>query len=156
MRKYLLALLITSSFAVYGAETMYVQSAKAKLLENPTFTAKSIKELEKGDAVTVTKKQDRWIQVKQGSSSGWISSLLLSSNKPIDKISVLGDDSSVSDNARRRASAVITAGATRGLSADDRQRVGDSNTSNFAALRWVESISVSREQMAVFDKGDVK
>lgn len=140
-----------------GAETLYVQSTKAKLMAQPSFSAASIKEIERGEKVSVEQKSERWIRVKHDNSSGWISSLLLSAQKPVKKITVLDDtEGGVSENARRRASAVITAGATRGLTADDRRRAGDEGSANYLALRWVENISVTDAQLAHFEAEDAQ
>lgn len=149
--------LVLVPFAATGAESLYVQSTKAKMMDQPSFSAKVVKEIEKGGKVDVQQKKERWVLVSHGKNSGWIASLLLSTQKPAEKITVLGDSgSAVSDNARRRASAVITAGATRGLTADDRRRADEEGAANYVALRWVENISVTDEQMARFESEAVK
>src|SRR5512139_3059080 len=96
----LLIALAMLPLAAFGADTLYVQSTKAKLMEQPSFSAKTVKELGKGDKVTVQQKGERWILVTHGNTSGWISSLLLSPQKPVSKITVLDDaEGGVSDNA---------------------------------------------------------
>lgn len=152
MNRYLLTFLIAIPFTVSGAEPLYVQSAKARLMEQPSFTAPVLAEIEKGDAVDVEQTSDRWIRVKHGGVSGWVPSLLLSAQRPVEKISVLGEESNISGTARRRASAVITAGATRGLTADDRLRLDAQEVTNYGALRWVENIAVTEEQIDRFER----
>lgn len=152
MNRYSLTFLIALPFTVSGAEILYVQSAKARLMEQPSFTAPVLTEIDKGDAVDVEQRSDRWIRVKHGSVSGWLPSLLLSAQKPVEKISVLDEESNVSGTARRRASAVITAGATRGLTADDRRRLDAQEVTNYAALRWIENIAVTEDDIDRFER----
>lgn len=153
----LLIALALLPLAAFGNDTLYVQSTKAKLLEQPSFSAKTVKELVKGDKVTVQQKNDRWVRVTHGGIYGWISSLLLSAQKPVDKITVLDDaDGGIGGNARIRASAVITAGATRGLTADDRRRASDEGTANYVALRWVDNIKITDADIARFEAEDSK
>lgn len=127
------------------AETLYVQSLKAKLLAEPAFKARVVASVNKGAALNVLQYKGRWCQVSSGEHSGWVSRFVLADHPPLNKITVLGGEREIEQNARRRASAVTTAGAARGLSAEQRRR-GQVQGANYPALEKVEAIAISDEE----------
>ena len=158
MRLFLLisAFLATSGLCFAEPQQLYVQSVKAKLMAEPSFNATVVTELTKGASVNVLRSDKRWLNVQVGEQSGWISSFLLSKQPPIDKVTVLDDPKkqNLEPSARRRASAVTTAGAARGLSADDRKRAHGGEKSDYFALEQVEDYSVSEQEVGQFiDEG---
>ena len=131
-------------------DTMYVQSAKAKLMESPSFKAGVVAELTKGTEVSVLETQKRWQKISAGSRSGWVSKMLLAKQPPLGKVSVFKVGSeSLEGKARRRASSVTTAGAARGLSADDRRRAASGGYDYFS-LKRVEANNVTDAEIAAF------
>lgn len=152
----LIPLLALLSGAVMADETMYVQSANAKMFKEHAFTSPVVVEIDKGEAVNVSTTSGRWAQVRYQKHSGWISTLLLAKNPPLKKVSVLTDDNELGNNARRRASAVATAGATRGLTSDSRQRANESTDTNYRALMLVEQVRVSESELARFKEASIK
>ena len=144
-----LLLLLTVTTAL--AETMYIQSKKAKLLSEPNFKSQSITSLEKSSPVDVIQKKGRWTEEQFGNSRGWVSSFILSKNPPLNRVTILkGDEVDLSKSARKRASAVTTAGAARGLAADDRMRNSDLQKTDYMALEKVEEMSVTDEEIDAF------
>lgn len=77
--------------------------------------------------------------------------LLLADQPPMNKISVFtGNEGSLKHRARTRASNVTTAGAARGLSADDRRRAGEEKGFNFSAVDRMEALKISDAEALKF------
>ncbi len=155
MKRLLITLLLGFSTTLFAANgVMYIQSSKAKLQNEPSFGSNTIVELKKGDEVNVVESKGRWVKVKHSSNEGWVSKYLLADIPPIKKkVTILKDDApDLGDNARRRASAVTTAGAARGLAADERQRNSDSQFTNYKDLEKVEKLGVTEDEVEKFVK----
>jgi uncharacterized protein YgiM (DUF1202 family) len=142
MNRLLLALsmLLTVSVAS-GADALYVQSAKAKIMSTPAFDATVLATADKGDALALVEKSGSWLKVAYRQHTGWVSALLVSDKPPRDKITVIKDveDKAQKDNVRRRASASASAAAARGLRQDERARLSDEGQANYEALEKVEA-----------------
>ena len=131
-------------------ETVYVQSLKAKLLSAPAFNATVVAEADRGDAAAVLETQARWYKVQLGNHSGWLSRLVVSDHAPLNKTTALDAAHTGDISARRRASVATTAGAARGLAADDRLRASQSGLTNYVALEKVEQLTVSEQEALDF------
>ena len=155
MKKLLLIpLLLLSSIPPLAAESGYVQSAKGKIMAEPNFRAEVLTTLGKGAEVEIIETQKRWLRVQHEATTGWLSSFLVKKQPPIEKVSVLtGDDSEMKGQVRRRASAAQAAGATRGLTADDRRRTEAQSRVNYQSLGKIERIKISPEEIANFAAG---
>ncbi|MBU0728981.1 MAG: hypothetical protein KKE17_05090 [Proteobacteria bacterium] len=141
---------------LHAADTLYVQSVSAKLMDAPKFNAKVVARFEQGQELSVKEQKGSWYMVEADKQQGWISRLLVSLAPPMEKISLITtSDTDVSKNARRRASTVATAGAARGLAADDRRRANQALQSNFASLAFVEGITVSPQELNEFIQNGV-
>lgn len=154
MKKYLLTLImVLFSSTVLSNTNLYIQSVKAKLLEEPNFKSQLVIELKRGTQVQLIEKSGRWIKVKYETSEGWLSSLLVSSNPPLEKKSVLkGQEKIIKSMARRRASSNSTAAATRGLRKSDRARASDDSHADYQALEQVDSIKIKDAEAWQFHK----
>jgi hypothetical protein len=130
------------------AETFFVHSAKAPLFESAAFNSTRLQTLNKGDQVLVLALQKRWVNVQFGEQQGWVPALLVNAEPPIDKVNLVGSDSiTIEGEARRRASAVATAGATRGLAEGDGAQ---GLTSDYAELLVMEGFDVTEAQVEGF------
>jgi len=145
-------MMVLSALCIADEKMLYVQSAKAKLMAEPAFGAAVVTELERGTAVNLLQSEKRWLKVQAGKQSGWVSSFLLSNHPPLNKVTVLGgeEQKDIEENARRRASAVTTAGAARGLSSDDRKRADIHEKADFYALEQVEEYKVDPAEVSAF------
>jgi hypothetical protein len=86
--------------------------------------------------------------------SGWVSSLLVGNRPPINKVRIItGTGEDISKDARRRASVATSAAAARGLTEDDRRRLGHRSDINYHALEDVEAIVISEAELTEFIKG---
>ena len=141
-------LLSVTGFA--NAKTLYIQSMRAKMVDKPTFRAKTILNMRKGDQVTVIKKKGRWINISSKGKQGWISKFLVANHPPVKRINVLVRKNQIVSNVRRRASAVTTAGAARGLSAEQRRRASSKGGSNFVALEKLEMLGITENDVRIF------
>jgi len=133
----------------HAGETLYVQSAKAKLLSAPSFQAEPIDVILKGGSVEVIESQKRWVKVNYQDKSGWLNRLLVSPKAPLKKISPL-DGQTITPDARRRASSVATSAAARGLRAEDRARLNVKNDFDYAALSQMESMTIDDAEVWQF------
>ncbi|MCW8956336.1 MAG: hypothetical protein OQL09_05590, partial [Gammaproteobacteria bacterium] len=116
-----------------NAEFMYVQSFKVKVQVEPTFKSMSVFYAKKGDRLQVLENRGRWVLVSNGKKSGWMMKFMLAKHTPVRRVSMLSSNQIIG-SVRRRASAVTTAGAARGLTADQRSRIGQKNRANYFDL----------------------
>jgi hypothetical protein len=118
-----------------AADVVYVQSAKAKILSSPAFGADVVATAGRGEALAVLEKESAWRKVRYQGKVGWVSNLIVGEKPPLAKITVLDQPGQELDpEARRRASATVTAGASRGLLAEGRSRASRSEASDRQAL----------------------
>ncbi|HKJ89482.1 MAG TPA: SH3 domain-containing protein [Gammaproteobacteria bacterium] len=152
MQRAILFLLLMLLSLPVMAGTVYVQSTQAELHKAPRFDGPVTARVDKGTPLKVLKKQGRWIRVAEdGGKPGWVFRFLVASHRPLKKETVLkGDEKSIQDNARRRASNVTTAGAARGLQDGGRQRLSARGGADYAAVRHLEQMSISDRQVIAF------
>lgn len=126
----------------YAAEKIYVQSVKAKVMNEPKFSAQVVGTLKKGDTLDAHETQGRWYRVTSGSLAGWINKLCVSRQAPMKKVTAIkGDTRELEENARSRASAVTSAAVARGLSAADRKRLSEIGLADYDSLIVLEGLS---------------
>lgn len=129
----------------------YVQSVNASVRSEPSFGSKVIAKVAKGQTLTSISKQGSWIKIKIDGQEGYISSLLVSSQPPLQKQTVIkAEDEEIKPAARRRASSYTSAAAARGLANEDKQREGIEETSDYKALDKMESLKVTPEEVTKF------
>lgn len=146
-----LALILTTSLV--QAETLYVQSQKAYLMQAPKFNAGKLLMLKKGDPVESIQRQGNWYQVTSNDSVGWLSKLLLKPHPPLEKVSILARaDADFKENVRRRSSSIVTAGAARGLASEERSRIHQQNEANYYALKQLESLQTKEQELTRFSE----
>ena len=133
-----------------GGETMYIQSNQAKLMSAPAFKAEQLATLQRADKVEVLEKSKHWFKIRHQGATGWLPKLLLSAQPPLHKASVLqGDNTSLQEKARRRASSTATAAATRGLRETNQQNT-ESGPVDFQAVDSMESLTISPKEAKTF------
>jgi uncharacterized protein YgiM (DUF1202 family) len=154
MKKTLFFIMLFSMAQTVSASTMlYVQSATAKLLQQPSFKAGLVVSVDKGVKLEVIETSGRWIKVKHNEQVGWVSKLLVSNTPPAAKPSLLqGRDEELEAKARRRASSSATAAATRGLRSEDRSRMSDEKHVDYEALQQVENVKVKKDEVEQFQQ----
>jgi len=148
----LTVLVSTNSFA---NKVLYIQSAKANLLDKPSFSGKSIATILKGNVVEVISKNNNWVEIKSGKQQGWVAAMLLSKTPPLSKSSLfekLGKSKKDGNttNVRTRASLQATAAATRGLRnrAIANKKIGQKN---YRSVLAVESKQVTEHDAWKFN-----
>jgi hypothetical protein len=152
--RFLLGLCFSLLFSsVVLAESGYVQARQAELFAEPSLKAAVVAVAHKGDVVSIEQQQGRWLKVKFGDKSGWVSKLLVGSEPPKGKITVLDEGGqSLDQTTRRRASATAAAAAARGLRSDERARQSDGTAMDFNALKKVDENSVSEDEALKFQQ----
>lgn len=139
------------SLCAVAGETWFVQSAKAKILAAPKFGEAEVALLTKGAELTALEKNGAWYKVQYQGHTGWISALVIAKQPPLAKVTVLtGDEENIHSVVRRRSSAATTAGATRGLAADDRSRENDLSAGNFRAVKKLEAMTIEAQELDSF------
>ncbi len=156
-KKYLLCLFFISlvfSEKAFAEDTLYVQSMKAKVYSEPSFSSQVFLELTKGYKVVAYEKEGNWVKVLIGGKNGYISSFLLGKTPPFDKVEFSKEGSLAQpENPRSRVSQPTTAVAgVRGLSQERRARLGKEEKVNYEALEKIEAIAVSDEELKIFMK----
>lgn len=132
-------------------ELRYVMSKKADLLLEPKFGAAVVATATQGKQLTLLEQQGSWLRVGFGDARGWVSRLLVGPNPPLEKVSALGQlDEAATSNVRRRASDVTAAGATRGLTAEDRRRASQEDAADFEALSRIEAWRIDDREVETF------
>lgn len=128
--------------------TLFVQSQGAALMEEPGFGAEALHRLDRGLEVTVLETAGNWHRISSEGTEGWVPALILRDTPPTQRASHLDGAAEMDAGARRRASAVTTAGAIRGVEEDD--RLLDDPNLNVDALHRMEAQSVSGEEALQF------
>ncbi|WP_320826697.1 SH3 domain-containing protein [Reinekea sp.] len=136
---------------VSWASSVYVHSIKARLMAEPNFGATIVVTLAKGDELELLEARQRWAKVRLKAQEGWISTLLIKEQPPLEVISVIGSEAiSLEGEARLRASDVATAGATRGLT--EGEALTDDKASDFDELLELEQQQISDEEVQEFSE----
>jgi uncharacterized protein YgiM (DUF1202 family) len=143
------------SSGAYAQTEYYVQSVKAKVMSGKTFKSPVLGEVAKGFKFVSSGKEGGWVKVKYKNNDGYVSSLLLSSNPPLDKAGVIkGDDAEIKQGVRRRASSYTSAAAARGLAQDDRRRMNREERADYISLQKIEAFTVSQDEVNRFMEGE--
>jgi len=144
----LLALVATAAAA---EEFRYVLSKKADVLAEPKFGAPVITTAAQGSPLVFIEQRGSWVQVRAGEVRGWVSRLLVGPTPPLARVTALEEiDVAATSNARRRASEVTAAGATRGLTAENRRRANQEDAADFSALSRIEQWQVNEQEVSTF------
>lgn len=158
LRKLLFVLFITVLLSTPGIllaqDIYYVQSVKARIMSEPSFKAKIMGEASRGAKFLASGREGSWIKVVLNQRSGYVSALLLSKYRPMDRQSLIkGEESDIKQSVRRRASTYTSAAAARGLAQDDRRRLSTEEKADYAGLERMESLTISPEEAARFMEG---
>jgi hypothetical protein len=130
---------------------VYVQSLKASVMSGPSFKSDRAFEAQRGEELAVREKSGMWYKVSLGERTGWVPALVVGPRPPMGKVSVFtGEEEDISASSRRRASAVTSAAAARGLTEDDRRRLGHRGVADFYALGKIESVTVTDAELSGF------
>jgi uncharacterized protein YgiM (DUF1202 family) len=160
MQKRILVLSVFAANIFYAAvacaaQAYYVQSVKAKILATPSFRSAVVTEVGMGQMLTMERKDGSWIKVSIGGKEGYISSLLVSTHPPLKKVGFIKtDDAEIKMGVRRRSSSFTSAAAARGLTKEDRKRADVEDTVDYGALRNMESVSFSEDEVSQFMQGE--
>lgn len=156
MKKQLLMFMMLLPAMLYSllaqAESVYyVQSTNANVRSDPSFGAKVIAKVAKGQTLTSISKQGSWIKVTVDGKEGYISSLLVSTHPPLAKQTVIkAEDEEIKPTARRRASSFTSAAAARGLTDEDQKHAGAEAGPDYKAVDKMESVKVTPEEVKQF------
>lgn len=149
-RVFLVLLIMMSVHAGAYAKDVYVQSIKANIVSEPSFKSQSIVIVDKGSKLQLLETQGRWLKVSFNNQQGWVSKFVVDEHPPVNKVNILINSSKTISNVRKRASAITTAGAARGLSADQRRRANSKGGSNFLDLEKLEALNVTEKDVEQF------
>ncbi len=144
MKKVIFAILSIAILHVnaMAAESIYVQSAKAKIYSEPNFKSDVKAEAKRGDSFSLIEKKGRWYKVGLSNDQGWINALVASENPPMNRVKVLTEASKdIGKSSRKRASAITSAAAARGLSDEDRKRLSQEGKANYSSLEKLEAFA---------------
>lgn len=151
MKKMGLLIFMFTSFVAYGREALYVQSLKAKVFQEPKLGSAEVATLQKGDKVYSKGKVDGWYRIEYLKIEGWVPSMLLGKEPPLERVSLTEKEVDIKDTARRRASGYTTAAAVRGL-LEDRYRVNQKYMLDLESVRWLENLKIKKEDISKFEQ----
>lgn len=142
--------------SLYAQTVYYVQSVKAKVMAGANFKSPVVGEAAKGHKFVSLGKEGSWVKVKLEDKEGYVSTLLLSTHEPLEKVSVIrGEEGEIKQGVRRRASSYTSAAAARGLTSDDRKRLSREEEIDYKALDKVESFTVNPAEVSKFIEGGI-
>ncbi|WP_025321781.1 SH3 domain-containing protein [Deferrisoma camini] len=138
----------------WAAGPRYVQSRKVNLWAAPRFGSEVVGRLERGAAVEVLEEGGRWVRVRASEVKGWVPRMVLGpqppSGRPVEPVE--GGGKWV-PGARRRASAVVGAGATRGVrGAGARERLDSAGAPDYRAVEEWERQMAAPEEVEAFQR----
>lgn len=139
MNKFILIFLLQ----INTANAEFIKSLKAKIYEAPQMSSKVLYELNQGEEIAIKSLDKNWREISHTKGKGWINSLLISTNPPQTKESLLQKAEDISSNARSRPSALSTAGAARGLLEDNSGMLSSLKEVNVNELVKLESFYIS-------------
>ena len=140
----------------WGTQTVYVQSLEARIMAAPNFNAIVIAKVKRGIALQVREQTDDWVKVRYANATGWLPRLLVSDTAPLNEVTLInGGEQAITHSVRRRASAVTTGGATRGLAEDERRRPSGDLIQDYAAVDKMESTNIDDGTALKFLKAGV-
>jgi len=153
----LMAVLLLPPASAFAA-SVYVKSLKARLLQSPKFDAQLVAEVDRGQELSLKEKADRWLKVTFTGKDGWVSELLVSDEPPKDRTSVLSNGAEdLSGKSRRRASAIATAGASRGLTKEGMAALqAEDGRADYKALAKVEGLALNPDEALSYLLGGFK
>lgn len=155
MVRIMMAALALGLVSPAAADPVFVHAQEAELREAPGFDAPVVTGLERGAEVERLARQGRWLRVRSGEREGWVFRFLTGPRPPMAKQSVLDESSpELGDQTRRRASEVTTAGAARGLTAEERRRLSRQGAADYEALDRLEGLDIPPEDVRAFARED--
>ncbi|MCP1727822.1 hypothetical protein J2T60_001822 [Natronospira proteinivora] len=140
--------LMAETVAASEDGTVYVQTQGAALFEDPSFGGDPVARLAQGLEVRVLAEEDGWQRIRVEELEGWMPAMVLRDTPPTGRESHVDEAAELESSARRRASAVTTAGAIRGVEEDE--RLLDDPNLNIEALRRMEELGASPEEALQF------
>ena len=157
--KYLLTLLALSILIPANADayTAYVHSIKATVYKSPSMRSAKLTTLSKGAKLDVKKTKGAWYKVKSNDNkTGWVYKFMVK-KKPVTDSGKLYSKlrsffykiESISKKSRRRPSSYTSTAAARGLR-EKRRHFAEKYNSDYDALEFIESITISDEEAMEF------
>jgi|GEM_PF-1569707 len=144
----LLALLVGGG--AQASEMAYIQSKQAELLAEPRVGAPVVVSLQRGTEVVLLDTEGNWSRVERDDAQGWVFRFMLADHPPLEKSGPALVDEIDREHVRRRASAVVTAGATRGLTPEERSRAHEAGLADYDALTRLDELVVSEREVESF------
>ena len=135
-----------------AAETLYVQSDRAALLEEPSLGAEELAPLNRGEELESLARDGSWYRVRVDEREGWIARLVVGSQPPMERKSLLDGEDARMDNPRRRPSEVATAAAARGLTPEERERMNAPGVADYQGIEAMESLVIEASELREFGR----
>lgn len=134
-----------------AAESAYIQSQRADLLQGPGLDHGTVAELKRGAQVEVLERGSGWVRVRHSGREGWISGLLVGEEPPMERKSRLeGEREMNTEEVRTRPSQTASAAAARGLAEEVRARAREDQGARYDLLKQVESASADPATVRAF------
>ena len=136
-------LLLILTISIGKAETFYIKSLQAPLLESPDPKAKIKTAISRGTEVKSEKVEDLFVKINFNNQVGYINKLFLSSTPVVNKSSILNENVDITSKARKRASGFTSAAAARGLKEDSDDIFKNLGDADVLELKKMEALLVN-------------
>jgi len=144
MKRLILTVIAVGIFtgSVYAVDNLYVQSKKARIMSEPNFASGLEGWVKRGNKLDVLETGNGWYKISSGKLNGWINRLCVSEHPVMQKVKIITDEAlELEDASRKRASAITSAAAARGLSDADRKRLSDMGRADYRSLGDLETLT---------------
>ncbi len=132
------------------AETVYVHSKVAPVMDRPGLGARKVAQLSQGDQLESDVQQNGWYHVVLDKGGGWVNRLMVKKFPPALKGTISKQtEEHLAQRARVRPSSLATTAAARGLRAS-RTRSSLRLRSDYEALEKMEKFRVSQQEVCRF------
>jgi uncharacterized protein YgiM (DUF1202 family) len=145
-------LILAQLMPAMAAQKMYVQGESLQARKEPSPSSAVVIVISKGQAVDTLEGKGIWIKIRHNSNEAWVPLISLSKNKVDSPDSLLKSNSMIEKNSRKRSNAVATAGAARGLLANESKILTKIPKTNYRALQKMAHFRVPPEETKDFVK----
>jgi hypothetical protein len=149
------ALLVVCAGSPRAETVYYVQTPSAKVFAAASFAAPVLGELSKGYRVVLTGRQGSWLKISYLNREGYVSTVALDDHPPLTKASISPQSSvrpKLSGRARISGTTAVVAGV-KGLTYEDRARLGKGEAVDYEGVEKVESFKVTPAELQKFTAG---
>ncbi|ABM62652.1 SH3 domain-containing protein [Halorhodospira halophila] len=136
--------------AASGEDLLFVQSEQGEVYAEASLDAEVVRRVPRGTELEQLASEGVWYRVRHDGEEGWVSRLVVATQPPMERDSILDGEAPDIDDSRRRSSEVASAAAARGLTPEQRERLSDRDMADYRALAELEEQAVDEDELRAF------